>query len=457
MNNLDLVLMSIRNLWRRKLRTSLTILGVIIGTGSIVLMLSLGFAMNLNLENSMKRWGDLSIINVWPNWGNMTSHTTEPSISEEDLKQMETITSVEMVIPSVSLYIPSIIGKYKGYIEIEGITPEAMSKLGYNVDRGRTFTADDRNVIIAGTQVAMNFRKIGYTDGRFYGGYDGGQEAPFDMLNQTVKISPDHNYGEKNAPKPIVKPPRPIKATVVGIMEEKNYETSYRCYMPTDTVKKLILAQRDYEEKLQAAQGQKIPKKKGTKEFTYQNVKVKVENVHQVDGVLEEIRAMGFEAYSMSDGLKEVKNMFKGIQMVLGGIGAVSLLVAALGITNTMIMSIYERTREIGVMKVIGALLTDIRKMFLIEAAMIGFIGGLLGLLISLLISFLLNRFSSGGLLGDMFTGPPEEGVKTYVSVIPFWLLGASLIFSSLIGMVAGYFPARRAMKLSALSAIKTE
>ena len=207
---------------------------------------------------------------------------------------------------------------------------------------------------------------------------------------------------------------------------------------------------------MREANGEKISKNRNSKELTYQNVKVKVQDVHSVDSVLEQIRNLGLEAYSMSDGLKEVKNMFKGIQMVLGGIGAVSLLVAALGITNTMIMSIYERTKEIGIMKVIGAILTDIKKMFLIEAGMIGFLGGLAGILISLLISFLLNHFGSGGLLGNFF-GPPEEGVKTYVSVIPLWLLGAALIFSSLIGMIAGYFPARRAMKLSALSAIKTE
>ncbi|WP_341876989.1 ABC transporter permease [Defluviitalea saccharophila] len=457
MNSLDLILMSIRNLWRRKLRTSLTILGVIIGTSSIVLMLSLGFAMNLNLENSMKRWGDLSVIEVWPNYSKMTSNQEQPSISEEEIAQLETLSNVEMVLPQLSLYVPAVVGKYKGYIEIIGITPEAMKALGYNVGEGREFNKDDRMVMIAGTQIPMMFEKIGASNrGRMMGGWNENQEAPFEMLNQIVKISFDQSYGERNAPKPVVKAPRPTNVMVIGMMEDKNYETNYRCYMPVESVKKLILEQKEYELKVREANGEKISKNRNSKELTYQNVKVKVQDVHSVDSVLEQIRNLGLEAYSMSDGLKEVKNMFKGIQMVLGGIGAVSLLVAALGITNTMIMSIYERTREIGIMKVIGAILTDIKKMFLIEAGMIGFLGGLAGILISLLISFLLNRFGSGGLLGNLF-GPPEEGVKTYVSVIPLWLLGAALLFSSLIGMIAGYFPARRAMKLSALSAIKTE
>ncbi|HHW68685.1 ABC transporter permease [Defluviitalea raffinosedens] len=456
MNSIDLILMSMRNLWRRKLRTSLTILGVIIGTSSIVLMLSLGFAMNVNLENSMKRWGDLSVIEVWPDYSKRTSYDETPFITDEEVAEFENLPNVEMVLPELSIYVTAVVGRYKANIDIIGITPAAMKALGYSVEEGREFNEDDRMVMIAGSQIATWFEKIGSNNRRRFF-WDGDVEAPFEMMDQVVKITFDQSYGERNVEKPAVKAPHPTNVKVIGMLEEKNYETNYRCYMPVESVKKLILQQRDYEKKLQKANGDKITKKRNDNKFTYQTVRVKANDVHSVEGVLEQIRNMGFEAYSMSDGLKEVKNMYKGIQMVLGGIGAVSLFVAALGITNTMIMSIYERTREIGIMKVIGAILTDIKKMFLIEAGMIGFLGGLIGILISLLISYLLNRFGSGDLLGNMFVGSPEEGVKTYVSVIPVWLLGAALIFSSLIGMIAGYFPARRAMKLSALSAIKTE
>ncbi|WP_160323660.1 ABC transporter permease [Defluviitalea phaphyphila] len=448
--------MSLRNLWRRKLRTSLTILGVVIGTGAIILMLSLGFAMNVNLENSLKRWGDISIINVWPNYENVRSFNEPPSISEDDVAKLQSIPNVELVIPELSLNITSVIGKYKSNVRIIGISYEAMKILGYDLDRGRYFSDDENNVIIAGGRVASNFYKIGSSqDIRWQRGWDENEEAPFEILDQRMKISFDYNYGERNAPTPAVKT-RPINVSVIGVLDQNKYETNYQFYMPVEAVKKLILKQREYENKLAKANGDKNAKSRISKEFTYDHVQVKVSDVKKVDAVLEQIQNMGFEAYSMTQGLKEVKRMFNGIQMVLGGIGAVSLFVAALGITNTMIMSIYERTKEIGIMKVIGALITDIKKMFLIEAGMIGFIGGIIGILISLLISFLLNRFGSGGILGNMF-GTPEEGVKTYVSVIPLWLLGVSVIFSSLVGMLAGYFPARRAMKLSALSAIKTE
>jgi ABC-type antimicrobial peptide transport system permease subunit len=124
----------------------------------------------------------------------------------------------------------------------------------------------------------------------------------------------------------------------------------------------------------------------------------------------------------------------------------VAFLVAAIGIANTMMMSTYERTKEIGVMKVLGCDMRDIQKLFLAEAGFIGLIGGIVGLGLTCGVSALINHFavSMGGMKGN-------------ISVIPWWLALAAVAFSTLMGMVAGYFPARRAMKLSPLAAIHTE
>ncbi len=134
------------------------------------------------------------------------------------------------------------------------------------------------------------------------------------------------------------------------------------------------------------------------------------------------------------------------IQAVLGGIGAVSLFVAAIGITNTMMMSIYERTKEIGVMKVLGCDLRNIRTLFLMEAGFIGLIGGIIGLVLSFTISAVMNKLAQA-----------SEEYMNGISYIPLWLSGLSLIFAILVGMIAGFFPARRAMKLSPLAAIRNE
>lgn len=115
-------------------------------------------------------------------------------------------------------------------------------------------------------------------------------------------------------------------------------------------------------------------------------------------------------------------------------------------------MSIYERTKEIGVMKVIGANLPDIRRMFLLEAGLIGFFGGLVGVIISFLLSFLMNTVLSGvisGILGGMDA--------SRISIIPWWMAVSGLLFATIIGVVSGYSPARRAMKLSALESLRNE
>ena len=132
------------------------------------------------------------------------------------------------------------------------------------------------------------------------------------------------------------------------------------------------------------------------------------------------------------------------------------MLVAAIGIANTMVMSIYERTKEIGVMKVIGASLKDIKRLFLFESALIGVTGGVFGVGLSYLISFLMNTFGAEFIQLGMMMGPGGGG-EARISIIPIWLALAALAFSAFIGVVSGYFPARRAMNLSALEAIRSE
>ena len=157
---------------------------------------------------------------------------------------------------------------------------------------------------------------------------------------------------------------------------------------------------------------------------------------------------MGYQVNSQMDFLESSRQQSNMVQAVLGGIGAVSLFVAAIGIANTMMMSIYERTKEIGVMKVLGCDMGNIRNMFLIESGFIGFMGGTIGVALSYGVSAIVNRFvnmsQSMGLSGDL-------------SRIPPWLSMAAIGFAVFVGMAAGFMPAVRAMKLSPLAAIRNE
>ena len=120
-----------------------------------------------------------------------------------------------------------------------------------------------------------------------------------------------------------------------------------------------------------------------------------------------------------------------------------------------MIMSIYERTREIGVMKVLGCFIGNIRAIFLMEAGMIGLLGGVIGTVISYAISFVMNTFLGGAISQVMGFGMSGEGGE--ISIIPLWLVLLALGFSTVIGLISGYYPANRAVKISALEAIKNE
>ena len=178
----------------------------------------------------------------------------------------------------------------------------------------------------------------------------------------------------------------------------------------------------------------------------FDQVYVKVDNIDNVVDVENEIQALGFDTWSAEQIRGQMSDMMQTVQLVLGAIGAVSMIVAAIGIANTMVMSIYERTREIGVMKVIGCRLSDIRMMFLTEAACIGMIGGVCGLLLSHGLSVLVNI-----VMVSMMGGEGD------ISQIPLWLDLLGFGFSILVGIISGISPANRAVKISALSAIRQE
>jgi len=267
------------------------------------------------------------------------------------------------------------------------------------------------------------------------------REIKVDLMKDRMSLTLNPNYGWEDPGNKVNY--KEYKIKVAGVLAEGNWEYSYGVFMPLTEVQKLI-KEKEKAENLKPQPG-------GVSSSEYQQINVKVNDMKNVQKVQDSIKAMGHEAYSLNDQLESMKETAGVIQLVLGGIGAISLLVAAIGITNTMVMSIYERTKEIGIMKVIGASIGDIKRLFLFESALIGLLGGILGIGFSYLLSFVLNRF--GGMFGNFF----GAGMDSKISIIPLWLVVAALFFSALIGIISGYYPARRAMRLSALEAIRTE
>ena len=307
-----------------------------------------------------------------------------------------------------------------------------MEAFGFEIAEGRLLNSSDTLSVVFGSSMQYNFYD---PKARVW------REPDIDLMKDRMTLTLDPNYGWSM---PGEKKPnyKEYKIKTVGVLAEGDWETSYGIYMPLAEVQKMIKEKEKAEN--QRPQGR-------SNDSEYERVNVKVNDIKNVQDIQQHIKDMGYEAYSLNDQLEYTKKQAAAIQAVLGGIGGVSLLVAAIGITNTMVMSIYERTKEIGIMKVIGASLKDIKRLFLFESALIGLFGGILGVGFSYSLSFTINKFS--GQFGEALGAYGA----TKISIIPIWLVFLAMAFSALIGIMSGYFPARRAMNLSALEAIRTE
>ena len=435
MNKKDMIDMALRNLWKRKVRTVLTVLGVVIGTASIVVMVSIGIGMNKGFAEQLESWGSLQVINVYPGGGmvydeatgNMKQETKEAELNAKAVESFKEMEHVEAASPVINEYLYFAAGKYVAEASAIGIEPGAMEALGYKVEEGRALTDGDTKSLVFGGGVEFFDPKLSW-EMRYT------TEPPaVDVLNEKISVSYDWNYGTRNADKSI----KAIKMDVVG-KTSADGNSSWSVFMPIKELEKIQKARKEWEEKQYGSNSSRSQSKE------YNEVLVKVDEMDNVQDVQQQIKDMGFRASSLTDQLESMQETTKMLRLVLGAIGAISMLVAAISITNTMVMSIYERTKEIGIMKVIGASLKDIRGLFLAEAAFIGFAGGVIGIMLSYLLSFIVNMVASG------------QG-STMQSSIPVWLALGAIAFATGVGIVAGYVPANRAMKLSALTAIKTE
>lgn len=450
MHSFDLLKMAVSSLIRRKTRTLLTILGVIIGTASIVVMLSLGIAMDESFKEQIASMGDLTIIEIYNYGGGMVmvgpgggSQQQSPKLDDAAVAKLKKIPNVKGVMPIKRAYMKFGAGRYVGHVPIIGIDPSNMEAFDFKVGKGRLLASNDKDVIVYGKNVHYNFYNPKLRN-NYYGGMS--DQPIVDLMTSKMVMTSDMNYGETRIDvdnQPDKPKPKVYDIKAIGELEESFSEKDYNIYMNITALEKIL-----EEDRRNNRENTRNSSRTSDK---YESISVKVFDFTQVEEVQAKIKEMGFQTYSLTEILNSMREQSKIIQGVLGGIGAISLLVAAIGITNTMIMSIYERTREIGVMKVIGADLDDIKKMFLIEAGMIGFWGGALGIAFSYGLSYLLNTIGGSLMGGGMGMG----GSK--LSVIPVELALIGLAFATLIGLISGYSPARRAMNISALDAIRND
>ena len=441
MHILDVFTMALRNMFKRKLRTILTVSGVAIGSVAITLMISLGVAVNLQHQAQIEQMGHrANRVTIWGPWN---PGIGDAILDEAMLVHITNMPGVRVATPQVWQRLTFINGPYVADIQVMGVIPEAMPYMGLNVAQGRNLTADDDFQIVFGSNVFSMFRNP-----RDRWVWDWDQVADIDVLEMPMRASFDFNFGQPNlmGGGQNQNSPQPYIIEGVGILDGIEWESQQNSFMPLSRVLEI---QRDEARFWSSGGGHWWGR--SIEDDGFEMVIVIAEDADAVSGVAEALQSLGFNDvwYDMF-WINDQRERTQSLQNLLSAVGAVSLFVAAIGIANTMIMAIYERTKEIGVMKVIGASIKDVRRLFLLEAAMIGAFGGLLGVGLSAAASYALNTV--GLPFMDMMLWTEMENV----SVIPFWLYALGFGFSCGVGLVSGFLPARRATKISALEAIRT-
>ena len=429
----DLLKLIFDNLSRRKARVALTAIGVVIGTAAVVVLVSLAIGLQQNATNQLYGIGDLTQIQVYPNYGDYyesmeTGTTSTTMITEASLAELAAIPGVQDVIPR-DYIMGSAMLKYnrlESYANIIGVGTSTLEFLGTAL-QGGVYDLE-RGTAVIGAMIPSGFYNPQWRPG---------QEPPTppELLGQQVRMDIIKWDNEGNEIR------KTVSIRIVGILVETMGESDWSIYMSLADVTA-------YNEWVM---GRRINREKDG----YNQVVVKAEDVNQVLSITETITNLGYQAYTPQSYIQGINSFFLVLQVIFGGVGAIALLVAAIGIANTMAMAILERTREIGLMKAVGATNRDVLSIFLGEAAGIGFLGGLGGIIVGwsagqiinvLAIAYLAGRAAQQGGL------PPSSAVFT-----PVWLPLFALIFSTLIGILSGLYPALRAATMVPVIALKYE
>ncbi len=450
----DMLAMSLKNLWQRKARTILTVLGVVIGVASIVVMISLGIGLKESMMEDMQRYSSLTTITVRTPYdtGKAGNDAEQKLLSDKTVETFQQLDHVAAVSPKLNMSATLKFGKYQVDTQLTGLPVERLQRMNIAVGEG-SLPKDNEELKLFFGQYVLN----GYYNPRnnVYPYYDNGTPLDVDLMAQPTATYFPASSGSSSDSSTSGSSgnnlTRKYSIPTAGVEESTGEytSTSYDVYCDIDALKSMM--KKIYRNKVIPGQP---TKKSGRpyKDIYYSEILVEADDFQNVTDLQETIKEMGYDAQSDVEWIQQSQQQTNMIQAVLGGIGAVSLLVAAIGIANTMMMSIYERIREIGIMKVIGCNIRDIGGMFLMEAAYIGFFGGVVGLIFSYAVSGIINHFSAGGssLLG-------LGGGTGNISQIPPWLALVGVAFAVVIGMISGFVPSQRAMRLSALAAIKNE
>ncbi len=485
----DIIRLAFKNLFRRKGRTFLTLLGILVGTTSVIIMLSMGLGLNESKEQLLAQYTSLEVITVYRNysWNEETGESSMGrQLDDSAIEAFKQIKKVKTVTPQLYLYNGKVVSgkRVTDWITIQAFDPEAMQHFEYfdNLQSGELLSVTDEDEstidVVFGYNIPYQFYnpKSRIEQEEMWSGWYSGEgedtrNRHVDPMNDLFKFTFNMDYG--NPPhvdlNSEITEVTPIKRTkfynfkVVGYLNfDQDWTTNDTIYMSVEDMKYLMEEQKKYDQQNNGGYyeepimigGSYDGGEKDSSNVSYDQILVKAENMNDVSEIQKKIEEMGYSTSSYMSYIKPLQDKIEQDQFLFLAIGCIAFFVAALNIINTMMMSTYERTREIGIMKVLGCRIKDIRDLFLLEAGLMGFCGGVLGVPVSIVLSTIINHMQAGTSNDMMYYDPT---MATTSSVITPWLCIAAIIFSALVGFISGLYPSIRAMKLSALEAIKNE
>ncbi len=440
MKTSDYIEQSIANLWKKKLRTFLTTFGVVIGIGALVSMFSFGQGIQKNVTERFRELGLFNYINVFSGSEQGSTEQPEPNkitlLDDELIEQITQMEGVESAFPEIRF--PAMI-RFKDQEDFTLI--QALPATVYQSDliklcAGTVYDSDEPNSLIISDallrslkiedphvaigqqiEVATLIIDIGLFNPAAIASVLQGQTMPFARQSYTFTIVGVIERGEFGGPTPL----RSDVYIPIGASEK---------------MKKLSLTSIwDFFQPTGHKQG-------------YSMVGVRVSSIKYIDPVKKQLEELGLKTFAFIDELQELKKVFLLMDMFLFAIGMIAITVASLGIINTMVMSILERYREIGIMKAVGASDRDVKKIFLFESATIGFLGGVFGLALGWAVSVLINS------VVNCFLGGRGVPYIDYFS-FPWWLCLGAIAFSILVSLAAGVYPALRAARVDPVVALR--
>ncbi len=398
----DLAQLSTRMFKTNPLRTWLTILGMGVGTGAVVILVGLGFGLQQIILEQIVFGETLLSLGVSATGAQNLKLTTETVTAFE--KKPEVLDAAPLArFPALVTY-----KGLTGNVFIQGVEPPYLRYAGVSATEGTVFTdadAGDTNTVMLSPAVLKLF----------------GIDDPASFIGQKVSfrlLIPADDGTDTNTEVVIDK-----EYTVRGITKEEGVLNAMM----------MLPELRNYV---------------GIEE--YERIQVRVDSNENLPIVEKQLIEEGYRVTALSKTVEQASKIFQGVQAVLATFGGIALLVSAIGMFNTMTVTLLERTKEIGIMRTIGASPNDVKYLFVSESVVVGFMGGLTGVVMGVSLGVTINLFLN--LVAGQFGG---QAVKLFAFPIGFLLF--IIVFSAIVGYLTGIFPARRASSLNPLDAIRYE